>query len=374
MLIGLMGNPCLEMSSLKGRNMHKKDEDDGTDTAPIPKSNWTYGLAGEELDTVDGPEETDPSFRIDPDLLEEDHLDRPNPDDDPVADDETDEECTNDNLVVDVDKVPRPNIDMSLPPPPPEQPPALPTATTAVPGKKESSMSSISPTPTSPTNAEMERADSWIGWLIGGLLLAAAIIAALSLIKNPYPWNEFFGGRPADAIADNVQAPAPDTASAKDAAPVPDEVATPVEIPAPPVATVEAPAPPVVVAEIKVTPPAEHAPPLAQVEVALAQAVATKEEIKVTPPTAAKTAAASKATAKAAETEAFVITGMGKKPVCKPEKAQCTWGDLTVDDFPKTTDGKMTVICGSVTYHVAKIVKITSGDQKECFRGTGITP
>ncbi len=60
----------------------------------------------------------------------------------------------------------------------------------------------------------------------------------------------------------------------------------------------------------------------------------------------------------------LVVSAMGTKPACV---AECSWGDLTDKGFPKTVEGKRTIVCGEDSWLSASWTKIEAGDQKSCF-------
>lgn len=152
--------------------------------------------------------------------------------------------------------------------------------------------------------------------------------------------------------------------------PPPAEPVTPVAVsePQPPPDPVIPPAPEPVpepaAAEVVPTPVAAAPPPPAPVAVEPAKVDPPK--VAVAPPPAPKPAPTPTAVP-----SSLVVSAMGANPRCV---ADCAWGNLADNGFPKTVDGTRTVVCSDGnTWLAAVSTKIESGAHAKCYTVSGIS-
>lgn len=198
--------------------------------------------------------------------------------------------------------------------------------------------------------------------VFAGVVTALAIVFGIAIARMP-PTLEVTTAPP-----EPVATVAPPAAEPVPVSPVP--APTPVVAPEPveptPVAVVEPPPPPVP-APAEPVPAKTEPPPKAEPVVAKAEPP-PKAEPK---PAAPDPKPATPKPAPTAAPSTLVVSSMGARPSCV---ADCAWGNLAENGFPKTVAGKRTVTCADgATWLVAASTKIESGAHAKCYTASGIS-
>lgn len=203
--------------------------------------------------------------------------------------------------------------------------------------------------------AEPAKKSPWIVFL--GILTALGIVVGIAVGRMP--------SKPEETVSPE---PAAEPVAAVPAVPEPVIPArVPVPDPTPPPAPVAEPEP-LVVAAVEPTPVPEPPAPVA-VEPVRAEPEPPKAVVKTEPPKSDPPKAATPAP-KTVPTS-LVVSSMGSRPSCV---ADCIWGDLAENGFPKTTAGKRTVTCSDgVAWLITTATKIERGPQARCYTAGGIS-